>query len=284
MILSYIKLVRLNRPAGFILLALPCFMGVFLVIKNLRDFSFYELLKILMLFGLGSVFMRSAGCIVNDIFDRKFDAQVARTMDRPLANGDLTLNKALILLAILLSLSLLIVLQFNLHVLFASLGALVLVGFYPLMKRITFYPQLFLGITFNYGILLADLAINKKIHHGSWLLFAAAICWTLIYDTIYAFQDIEDDLKIGVKSTAIKFSNNPRLILSSLVVLMSAPIFYLALIQNFGPLFYATIIFALAYELILILKCDYSDASQCLRAFRHNIVVGVLLLLAVVVG
>lgn len=223
---DFLDLTRLNKPVGIWLLMLPCFMGIFLAAKNTvyfaPDFTWLDLLKMLLLFALGSVLMRSAGCIVNDIMDRKFDAQVARTKSRPLADARLSLKEALALLAIFLVFSLLILLQLNIYAQVAGLIAVVLVALYPLMKRLTFYPQIFLGLTFNYGILMADLAINQAITLSSLVLFAACIIWTLIYDTIYAFQDIEDDLKIGVKSSAIRFARAPKQIFLALTGVMFA--------------------------------------------------------------
>jgi len=152
------------------------------------------------------------------------------------------------------------------------------------MKRITFYPQIFLGITFNYGILMADLAINEKLFVSTLVMFLACIIWTLIYDTIYAFQDIEDDIKIGVKSSAIKFSARPQATLSVLTLAMFALIFFLGILQNFGAQFYFFAALAFLYELFLVLRCNYSSPSLCLKAFKANIVVGILILLAIIFG
>ncbi len=285
---AFIDLSRINKPAGIALLALPCWFGIFLAAKNsiyfAPDFTWGELLEMLFLFSLGAVLMRSAGCVINDILDRKFDEQVARTKSRPLPSGRLGVAEALVLLGVLLLLSLLILLQFNFYTIVAGLGALALVALYPLMKRITFYPQIFLGLTFNYGILMADLAINQAITQSSLTLFAACVIWTLIYDTIYAFQDIDDDLLVGVKSSAIKFATSPRVILASLVLLMFALIFYVGFLQEFEPWFYLIAGAALFYELFLVLSCNYADWRYCLQAFKANIWVGVLILSAIILG
>jgi len=266
------------------LLFLPCLFGIFLALKNSDNFSGHKLFGLLFLFGLGSVLMRSAGCVINDIFDRKFDAQVARTKRRPLPSGRVSTLEAVTFLMFLLILGALILLQFNFYVQLSGLVALALVALYPLMKRITFYPQIFLGITFNYGILMADLAINEKVAESTVALFAACVIWTLIYDTIYAFQDIDDDLKIGVKSSAIKFAKSPRTILASLALSMLALFFYVGFLQEFSWRFYAIILAAFFYECFLVLSCNYSDSSYCLRAFKANILVGFLMLVAIICG
>lgn len=281
---SYIQLTRIDKPVGILLLLLPCLFGVFLALKNSVNFLLVDAIKIIGLFVFGSIVMRSAGCVINDIFDRNFDKKVLRTKNRPLASGAILLSEALILLAILLIIGLLILLQFNFYTQIAGVVALGLVMLYPLMKRITFYPQIFLGITFNYGILMADLAINEKLFVSTLTMFCACIIWTLIYDTIYAFQDIEDDLKIGVKSSAIKFSKRPKSTLASLAAIMLILFLLVGICQNFEIKFYIFILLAFFYELFLILKCNYSSPNLCLKAFKANIWVGILILLAIFFG
>ena len=149
--------------------------------------------------------MRSAGCVINDLFDKKFDEKILRTKNRPLASGKVSRFEALILLGLLLILGFVILLQFNFKTILSGFFALALVATYPLMKRVTHYPQIFLGLTFNFGILMSGLVFLEKITLDFIILYIAGIIWTVIYDTIYAYRDIEDDLKIGVKSTAIKF-------------------------------------------------------------------------------
>ncbi len=200
------------------------------------------------------------------------------------SSGDLSLMQALILLAILLLFGLLILLQFNNHVRVAGVVALGLVVTYPLMKRITFYPQIFLGLAFNYGILMADLQLHRTIELSSILLYLACIIWTLIYDTIYAFQDIEDDLKIGVKSSAIKFQNNPKIILTSLMGLMLALFGFSGFLQNLAIHFYITLAIAFVYLGYIITHLDYSNQKQCLKGFKDNVAVGILILFAIILG
>lgn len=279
---------RLDKPKAILLLLLPCWMGVFLAAKNTvyfaPDFSWGDLLRILFLFAAGSVVMRSAGCVINDIIDRKFDAQVARTKSRPLASGAIPLRKALILLVVLLLMGLLILGQFNFYTIISGFVALGLVAVYPLMKRITFFPQIFLGLVFNYGVIMADLAINQAITLSSLALYLAGICWTLIYDSIYAFQDIEDDLKIGVKSSAIKFSRHPKIIFTILTLLMLALLVLVGYLQEFYLWYYLCLAAAFFYELYLILTCNYKDPRYCLRVFEANWQIGALILLAIILG
>jgi 4-hydroxybenzoate polyprenyltransferase len=280
----FLDLIRFRKPVGTLLLAIPCWFGVILAGKNSANFSLFILLKMLFLFTVGAFLMRSAGCVINDIFDRKIDAKVERTKLRPLASGKLDMWSALVLLFVLLSLSLLVLLCFNKYVIGAGFLALALATFYPLMKRIIFYPQLFLGIAFNCGILMADLAINEKLFVSTMLMFAACVIWTLIYDTIYAFQDIEDDIKIGVKSSAIKFSARPQVTLFLLTLAMFALIFIMGNSQNFSARFYFFWALAFLYELFLVLRCNYSSPSLCLKAFKANAVVGIFILLAIIFG
>ncbi len=280
----YTELSRINRPVGILLLALPCLFGVFLALKGNDNFSVGNAIKIIALFIFGSISMRSAGCVINDILDRNFDKKIARTKLRPLANDTLNLRQALVFLAFLLLISLFILLQFNSYTIASGLLALVLVVLYPLMKRITFYPQIFLGVTFNYGILMAGLAINQTVSVAGVTLFLACVIWTLIYDTIYAFQDIEDDATVGVKSSAIKFASRPQVTLAVLTLTMFALIFYVGFLQNFGEKFYFFAAVAFFYELFLILKCNYASPALCLEAFKANVVVGILILLAIISG
>ncbi len=207
---NYIKLTRLNQPTGIWLLFLPCLFGIFLALKKLPNFETIEAARIILLFLAGSIVMRSAGCVINDLIDQKFDEKVERTKNRPLAAKKISRRAALILLGVLLFLGFLILLQFNTRTILSGFAALALVASYPLMKRITHYPQVFLGLTFNFGVLMASLALLENIGIGAVILYFACIIWTVIYDTIYAYQDIDDDLKIALKSTQISFNKNPK--------------------------------------------------------------------------
>ncbi len=281
---NYLKLTRLNQPIGILLLFLPCLFGVFLSLKKLPNFDLIEVVKICLLFFAGSVVMRSAGCVVNDIFDRKFDAKVERTKSRPLAAKTISLQNALILLAFLLFFGLIILLQFNKLTVLSGLFALLLVATYPLMKRFTYYPQIFLGLTFNFGILMASLALTETIGIGAWILYFSCVIWTVIYDTIYAYQDIEDDLQIGVKSTAIRFKKNPQKILKILNFALFTSLTFLGWKENFESGFFLAILVSDLFLNRNIQTCNFSDSQNCLKVFKANFWVGLLILTAIILG
>lgn len=200
---EYIKLLRLDKPTGIFLLFWPCAWGLAIGSSVIDDTVIFY--KYLLLFFLGSFFMRSAGCVYNDIVDRKIDAKVSRTKSRPIAKRTISVTTGWMIILLLIFFSILILIQFNLNSIIFGLSSGLLVTAYPFMKRITYWPQLFLGITFNWGVVLAWLVLENKISLTPLVLYSSAIFWTLGYDTIYGMQDIKDDLKIGVKSTSIKF-------------------------------------------------------------------------------
>ncbi len=195
----YARLMRLDRPIGTWLLLFPCWWSLALAYEGWRDFAFF------LLFGIGAVIMRGAGCTWNDITDREFDAKVARTRTRPLPSGQVSLRQAFLFLALQLAAALLILLAFNPFAIALGAASLIVVFAYPLMKRVTYWPQLFLGLAFNWGALLGWAAVKGALGPAPLLLYAAGIAWTLGYDTIYAHQDKEDDALLGLKSTALKF-------------------------------------------------------------------------------
>ncbi len=282
-LINYINLTRINRPIGIGLLFLPCLFGIFLAEKK-SHLDFSQIFWMILLFGLGSAIMRSAGCIVNDIFDQKFDRQVERTKNRPLACKKISQPEALILLFFLLVIGLLILLQFNLATIISGFFALTLAAIYPLMKRITYYPQIFLGLAFNFGILMANLAILGRINFSFVALYFSAIIWTLIYDTVYAYQDIEDDLKIGVKSSAIKFGKNPQNILSAMNLLMFAALFFVGFLESLNWHFFLISGAAFFFSAQKIITCDFTNAQKCLRVFKENFWIGSLILIAIFLG
>lgn len=201
----YAYLMRLDRPIGVWLLLFPSLWSIFLGFSD--NVSYYHLISTILLFTFGAFVMRGAGCVVNDLWDRDLDRQVARTRLRPLASGALTPRRALVFLATLLLIGLLILVQFNILTITLGVLSLPLVLIYPVMKRITFWPQAFLGITFNFGALMGWSAITGTLEIPALLLYLGGIFWTLGYDTIYAHQDREDDALIGVKSTALIFED-----------------------------------------------------------------------------
>ena len=202
---NYLELIRFSKPIGFLLLMWPCWFGL-----SLLNLEIEILISWLIIFLLGSFFMRSAGCIINDIVDRDFDKSVERTKLRPLASNRISIVEAVLLLCSFLLLSLIILLQFNLYSIILGLISIPFVILYPFMKRITFWPQVFLGITFSWGALIVSTQFNQSITFQFGLLYIACIFWTLGYDTIYAYQDKKDDIKQNIKSTAVLFGDNGK--------------------------------------------------------------------------
>ena len=221
----FIELTRLNKPIGFMLLFWPCSWGLAYahsVNQNFKIFFYY-----LILFFLGSVLMRSAGCIFNDIVDKDFDKKVSRTKSRPIAAGEITVRHSMIYVLVLCLLAFFILIQFNFFTIILGMSSMLLAFSYPFMKRITYWPQLFLGITFNWGIIMAWAAINNDISFEIVILYISAIFWTLGYDTIYGAQDISDDEIIGLKSTSIKFKENINLFVTLMYFISTILVFYL---------------------------------------------------------
>jgi 4-hydroxybenzoate polyprenyltransferase len=271
----FINLTRLNKPTGIMLLFWPCAWGLayaYFVEQNLNQFLYY-----LFLFFLGSVLMRSAGCIVNDIVDKNIDKKVYRTKDRPLANGLISVKLAFIYASILCAVAFFILIQFNTLTIILGIVSMFLAFSYPFMKRITYWPQLFLGLTFNWGIVMAWAAVTNSISIEISTLYIAAIFWTLGYDTIYGVQDIADDEIIGIKSTSVKFKKNIKLFVSICYLLSSLLIFALFFSQiglNNFTLLFAVFILTLMYQLI---KFKKNSPKKCLQAFKLNNLSGFLL-------
>ena len=275
----FIELTRLNRPIGIMLLFWPCSWGLAYAYSIDKNFS--QFLYFLLLFFLGSVLMRSAGCIVNDIVDRDIDKKVQRTKNRALASNLISVKLSLIYTALLCCLAFLILIQFNKLTIFLGLASMILAFSYPFMKRITYWPQLFLGLTFNWGIIMAYAAVNNNISAEIVLLYASAIFWTLGYDTIYGTQDIVDDEIIGIKSTSIKFRNNIKLFLSCCYFASSLLIvflFYNNFDLNLSSLFMITYILSLMYQIIIFKK---DNPKKFLKIFKLNSYSGLCLFLGI---
>lgn len=275
----FIALTRLDRPVGYMLLFLPAAWGLALggmsPLKNAGLF-FYGL------FFVGAVLMRSAGCIINDMADRHLDMKVARTALRPLASGELSLKKASLLLGALFALSLLILLQLNGLAILLGVCSLGLVAVYPFMKRFTYWPQLFLGFTFNWGVLMGYAAARETLDIIAFIFYGIGILWTLVYDTIYAHQDIEDDMKIGVKSSALYLKGRTKPVLSIFIVLMGL-LFVIAFWGREKSLFYASFLggglLFLFYDLF---KTPLKNPQACLAFFKRNTLFGVIVFLALI--
>ena len=279
----FIELTRLKKPIGFMLLFWPCIWGLTLVYdfnSSINNYFFFSLL-----FLAGSILMRSAGCIVNDIADKNFDQKVERTKNRPIASGKVSVKLALIYSIALCGLAFLVLINFNKFTIYMALLSMPLAFTYPLMKRITYWPQLFLGITFNYGLILAWISVSNDISLVSIAFYVGAIFWTLGYDTIYGFQDIKDDEIIGVKSTSIKFKNDPKKFLLFCYSVFIVSLIFVGINMNFK--FYYFIFLTLpAIQLFIfqIKKLDISDTCNCLSKFKSNNFLGMIVLLNIFIG
>ena len=274
----YLRLARYDRPAGFWLLALPCFQG--LALAGIGSGLGWVDLYYALLFAIGAVAMRGAGCTYNDIVDRDLDAQVARTANRPLVAGTVSLKRAWVFLVAQSLVGLLVLIQLPPVAIATGLGALVLVAGYPFMKRITWWPQAWLGLTFNWGALVAFAAGAGGFAPEAFLLYASGLFWTLGYDTIYACQDIEDDALVGVKSSARALG--PR-ILPGLWIFyaLSALLAVAAGVVAGASLVFAVLVSLYAAHLFSqLLRVDLKDGASCLSAFKSNRTTGLLLVLA----
>ena len=273
----FIQLTRLNKPIGFLLLFWPCVWGLTLAYYFSGETNLY--LKHILLFFLGSVLMRSAGCIFNDIVDRDLDKKVQRTRERPIASGKISVPKAFVYLVFLCLVALLILLQFNWLTIILGLSSMTLVFTYPFMKRITYWPQLFLGLTFNWGIIMGWTSLTNDISIEPIILYLSAIFWTLGYDTIYGLQDIQDDELVGVKSTSIKFKNNVKVFVGICYSLFVLCILILGLLMEIDKYLLALstfFILSLIYQ-IKIFKTD--SPTSCLFSFKINNLTGLLVFL-----
>ena len=273
----FIQLTRLNKPIGFLLLFWPCLWGLTLAYYFSGETILF--LKHIILFFFGSVLMRSAGCIFNDIVDRDLDIKVQRTKQRPIASKKISVLNAIIYIIFLCFLSLLILLQFNLLTIILGMGSMVLAFAYPFMKRITYWPQLFLGLTFNWGIIMSWASITNNISIEPIMLYLSAIFWTLGYDTIYGLQDMHDDEIIGIKSTSIKFKNNVKIFVGISYAISIFFIFFLGFmlkIHFYYFIFSSLFVLSLIYQMIIFEK---NNPQSCLRAFKHNNVTGILIFL-----
>ena len=279
----FIELTRLKKPIGFMLLFWPCAWGLTLAYDfslSLNNYFFY-----LILFFLGSVFMRSAGCIVNDVLDKKYDAQVVRTKNRPIASGKISIKLAVIYSLLLCFFALLVLLNFNLFTIILALGSMPLAFTYPLMKRFTYWPQLFLGITFNYGLILGWTAIKGEISIVPVLFYLGAIFWTLGYDTIYGYQDIKDDEIIGLKSTSIKFKGKAKKFLFACYT--SLLFFFLigGYKMDFHVSYYLLAVIPFIHLFIYQMKIfNLKDPSSCLKAFKSNNLFGLIIFINIIIA
>jgi len=299
----YARLMRLDRPIGTWLLLFPCWWGLALATRLTaqhvpRD-SFHgayywasvgyssdsdHLVTRAFLFAIGALVMRGAGCTYNDIIDRDFDAKVARTALRPIPSGDVSVRAAIIFLLAQLLVGLVILLQFNRFTVWLGVASLALIFTYPLMKRFTYWPQAFLGLTFNWGILMGWAAVFGNLDWAALLLYAGGIAWTLHYDTIYAHQDKEDDALIGVKSTALRFgdSTEPALLLfSCAAAIFFGASFILHNVHWIALIGVAAVLVHLGWQ---IRSVDLNNPADCLAKFHSNRWIGWIMLVSILIG
>jgi len=273
----FIQLTRLAKPIGFLLLFWPCAWGLTLAYYYNQDTSLY--IDHLLLFFLGSVLMRSAGCIVNDIVDKDFDKKVSRTKERPIASGKISIYEALIYVFFLCSFAFIVLLQFNSLTIILGMGSMILAFGYPFMKRFTYWPQLFLGLTFNWGIIMGWTSLMNNISIEPIIIYISAIFWTLGYDTIYGLQDMHDDEIIGVKSTSIKFKNHVKVFVGACYGVCTSFIlilFFMMEINKYFLILSILFIISLIYQ-IQIFKVN--NAQSCLSAFKTNNLTGIFIFL-----
>ena len=275
----FIELTRLNKPIGFMLLFWPCSWSLALAFYENKNLELF--LKLFILFFLGSILMRSAGCIFNDIVDKDFDKRVNRTKDRPIASGKISVLRSLIYVLILCFLAFLVLIQLNFLTILLGLGSMFLAFSYPFMKRITYWPQLFLGITFNWGIIMAWTAMNLDISIEIIILYVSAIFWTLGYDTIYGAQDMSDDEIIGLKSTSIKFKEKIKMFV--LISYLISLILLFFVFKGFLGLNIFSFLLGIFFT-SLALQIKYFDKQKpkmCLNLFKFNNFSGFMLFLTI---
>ncbi len=279
----FIELTRLNKPIGYMLLFWPCVWGLTLVYDFNSEINTY--FKYLIFFLLGSILMRSAGCIINDIADKKFDQKVERTKNRPIASEKISIKLALLYALVLCFCAFLILINFNLFTIVLALASMPFAFSYPLMKRFTYWPQLFLGITFNYGLVLAWISINNSISLTPIMFYIGAIFWTLGYDTIYGYQDIKDDEIIGIKSTSIKFKNNPKTFLTLCYSFLLISLILIGVLMNFNNIFYLFLIIPFCHLFFYQINfLNINKPEDCLKIFKSNNVLGLIVCMNILVG
>jgi len=279
----FIELTRLRRPIGFMLLFWPCAWGLtaaYDFTKSINDYVFY-----LTLFLLGSILMRSAGCIVNDIADKEYDQKVLRTKDRPIASNKISIKLGIAYTIILCFFAFLILINFNWLTIIFALGSIPLAFAYPLMKRYTYWPQLFLGITFNYGLILGWISIKNSLDITPIIFYMGAIFWTLGYDTIYGFQDIKDDEIIGIKSTSIKFKKEPYKFLITCYLIFIICVLITGILMKFNNIFFMFLAIPTLHLIIYQIKnLNVNNPENCLKIFKSNNFFGFIIFINLLMG
>ena len=271
---NYLELIRLNKPIGFMLLLWPCWFSLAYI--NLPQ---HTLINYYLLFLFGAVIMRSAGCIINDLVDQNIDSKIERTALRPIAAKKISNTHAIIFLIILLTIGLLILLQFKLETILAGLVCTPLIVMYPFMKRITFWPQLFLGIVFNWGIIICSVEFFGTITKEFFIFYLACISWTIGYDTIYAYQDLKDDIKNKIKSTAVLFRNKGKYLVLASYTLMFLLIGYLTFLKTNKIVTMFFLIIIVIFIFFNLLRWNHKSDSNSGKIFRQNNTFGAMIFL-----
>ena len=271
---NYLELIRLNKPIGFMLLLWPCWFSLAYI--NLPQ---HTLINYYLLFLFGAVIMRSAGCIINDLVDQNIDSKIERTALRPIAAKKISNLHAIIFLIILLTIGLLILLQFKFETILAGLVCTPLIVMYPFMKRITFWPQLFLGIVFNWGIIICSVEFFGTITKEFFIFYLACIFWTIGYDTIYAFQDLKDDIKNKIKSTAVLFRDKGKYLVLTSYTLMFLLIGYLSFLKTNKLVTMFFLIIIIIFIFFNLLRWDHKSESISGKIFRQNNTFGAMIFL-----
>ena len=271
---NFIELIRINKPIGFMLLLWPCWFSL-----AYSDFSQITLINYYILFLIGSIVMRSSGCIINDIIDKDIDSKIERTASRPLASKKISVLNAVIFLILLLSISLIILFQFRYEAILVGLLCTPLIITYPFMKRITFWPQLFLGIIFNIGVIICSVEFYGILTLEYLIFYVSCIFWTIGYDTIYAYQDIEDDKSNNIKSTAVLFEDKGKILVFFCYSIMFALIAFLTFTKTKHILVLAILVLIFIYVLYNIIKWDPKSKDSSGKKFRQNNVFGAIIFL-----
>lgn len=278
----YMRLIRADRPIGTWLLLLPCLWSVTMAsaaVEGVVPDPWYVLL-----FAVGAFVMRGAGCVVNDLWDRDIDGRVARTAERPIASGEVSVRQAMVFLSCLLLIGLTVLLQFNGATVILGVASLGLVGVYPLMKRITYWPQAFLGITFNWGALLAWCAVEGTVGWPAILMYVGGFFWTLGYDTIYGHQDKEDDVLVGVKSASIKLGRNTRPFAALVYALTVILLAFAGSSAGMGWFYFLMLAAAAMQFAWQVGTLDIDAPGNCLARFKSNRDAGLMIFLGTLLG
>lgn len=275
----YTRLIRLHQPIGSQLVMMPVLWTLVIISYDIIHF-----LCLLIIFTIGAVVMRGAGAIINDIIDKDIDKDVKRTKARPLASGELTIKQAIKFLLVLLTIGLFILILLPEKSIYFGILAMVLIVIYPLIKRYSYYPQIFLGFTFNIGIFIVWYSVEKYISFVPILIYISAIFWTIGYDTIYAHQDKKDDEKIGIKSTALAFGNKTKEILRYLYKISIFSIALAGLNANLNVMFFIILFFGFFNLSQQIDNVDLDSPDDCLRKFKSNFAYGIMIFFGFAIG